>query len=108
MLGLLRRDEGEPHRLCFAKKAAAFFKISRSSARMRFSLRKPRQLLALRGGQGAGLARAAIGAGPLDPHAQGRLGEVQLAGHLAHALALVDHQPDGAGFELIREAPPHP
>ena len=28
MLGLLRRDEGKPHRLCFAKKAAAFFRIS--------------------------------------------------------------------------------
>src|SRR5258708_374471 len=39
MLGLLRRDEGKPHRLCFAKKAAAFFRMSRSSARIRFSLR---------------------------------------------------------------------
>jgi hypothetical protein len=28
-------------------------------------------------------------------------------GRLAHALALVDYQPDRPGFELIREAPPH-
>src|ERR1700736_1030932 len=39
VLGLLRRDEPKSHRLCFAKKAAAFFNISRSSWRMRFSLR---------------------------------------------------------------------
>src|SRR3954451_8946684 len=37
--GLLRGDEPESYRLCFAKKAVAFFKISRSSWRMRFSLR---------------------------------------------------------------------
>src|SRR5712692_4158950 len=39
MLGLLRRDEGKPHRLCFAKKAAAFFRISRSSWAIRNSFR---------------------------------------------------------------------
>src|SRR5216684_1355383 len=39
MLGLLRHDEPKSHRLCFAKKAVAFFNISRSSCRMRFSLR---------------------------------------------------------------------
>ena len=32
MLGPLRRDEGNPRRLCFAKKAAAFFNISRAAA----------------------------------------------------------------------------
>src|SRR5688572_31350282 len=37
--GLLRGDEPKSYRLCFAKKAAAFFEISRSSARMRTSLR---------------------------------------------------------------------
>src|SRR5579864_2612632 len=39
MLCLLRRDEGKPHRLCFAKKAAAFFRISRSSWTIRNSFR---------------------------------------------------------------------
>ena len=45
VLGLLRRDEPEdPHRvsLSLAKKAAAFFRISRSSARIRFSRRSRR------------------------------------------------------------------
>src|SRR6202047_1819488 len=39
VLGLLHGDEPKPYRLCFAKKAVAFFKMSRSSWRMRFSLR---------------------------------------------------------------------
>src|SRR5215207_6748750 len=38
--GLLHSDEPEPYRLCFAKKAAAFFSISRSSWSTRFSFRK--------------------------------------------------------------------
>src|SRR5688572_14757352 len=38
--GLLRCDERKSHRWCFAKKAAAFFRISRSSWRIRFSLRR--------------------------------------------------------------------
>src|SRR5262249_28739509 len=40
MMRLLRRDEPEFHRRSFAKKAAAFFKISRSSRRIRFSFRR--------------------------------------------------------------------
>src|SRR3954463_4878789 len=39
MLGLLRRDEGKPHRLCFAKNAVAFFRMSRSSSAIRSALR---------------------------------------------------------------------
>src|SRR6266498_1779417 len=39
VLGLLRRDEGKPHRLCFAKNAVAFFKMSRSSSAIRSALR---------------------------------------------------------------------
>src|SRR6185312_12548087 len=38
-LGLLRGDERELHAFSFAKKAAAFFRISRSSRSSRFSLR---------------------------------------------------------------------
>src|SRR5262245_19206663 len=37
---LLRRDEAKLHRRSFAKKAAAFFRISRSSRRIRFSFRR--------------------------------------------------------------------
>src|SRR3982751_3188686 len=37
--GLLRGDPGELHDWCFAKKAAAFFRISRSVRSSRFSLR---------------------------------------------------------------------
>src|SRR4051812_31955419 len=39
VLGLLRPDERESHAFSLAKKAAAFFKISRSSFRTRTSLR---------------------------------------------------------------------
>src|ERR1700730_4855647 len=39
VLCLLHGDEPKPYRLCFAKKAAAFFRMSRSSWRIRFSLR---------------------------------------------------------------------
>jgi hypothetical protein len=38
MLGPLRRDEGKPHRLCFAKNAVALFRMSRSSSAIRSAL----------------------------------------------------------------------
>src|SRR5262245_38323834 len=38
--GLLRPDEGERHSLCRAKKAVAFFRMSRSIFSCRFSRRK--------------------------------------------------------------------
>src|SRR5262249_49567516 len=38
-IGLLRRDPGKPYCWCFAKKAAAFFRMSRSVRSSRFSLR---------------------------------------------------------------------
>ena len=44
-LGLLRRDEGEPHWLCLAKKAVAFFRMSRSIRSSRFSRRRRRSSL---------------------------------------------------------------
>src|SRR5262245_8273622 len=40
VLRLLRVDERKSHRFSLAKKAAAFFSISRSSLRTRFSLRR--------------------------------------------------------------------
>src|SRR5687767_11444498 len=42
VLGLLRGDEMKLHSLCLAKKAVAFFKISRSVRSSRFSLRNRR------------------------------------------------------------------
>ena len=64
--GLLRRDEAKPYRLCFAKKAAAFFRMSRSSCEIAHFLAQPRQLLALRGRQ-AGLALASDPRAPARP-----------------------------------------
>src|SRR5688572_15697204 len=43
--GLLRVDEGKPYSLCLAKKAVAFFRMSRSMRSSRFSRRKRRSSL---------------------------------------------------------------
>ena len=42
ILRLLRSNEAKPHLLCFAKKAVAFFRTSRSSRSCRFSARRRR------------------------------------------------------------------
>ncbi len=108
MRGLLRRDERESHRLCFAKKAAAFFRMSRSSWRIAILFAQAGQLLALRGRQ-ARLALGPIRPRLLDPVAQRRTpsgpGRARAA---ADGLALVEHQPDGAGLELVSETAPSP
>jgi hypothetical protein len=44
---------------------------------------------------------SAIGAGTLDPLAQRGLGQVQVAGVAAPALALVRHEPYGLRVELL-------
>jgi hypothetical protein len=76
VVGLLRGDEpvGIGHRpsLSRAKKAAAFFRISRSCRRVRFSRQAP-ELLSLLGGQA--LALAGVDVGLLDPIAQGLVGD---------------------------------
>ena len=106
MLRLLRRDKPEPHRLCFAKKAAAFFRISRSSCRMRFSLR--RRLSSSRSAvvsapalPFSGSARACSTQFRSDDSVRSRS---RAAG--AHALALFQDQPDGARLELVSETAP--
>ena len=102
--GLLRGDQGELHCWCFAKKAAAFFRISRSSAARGFSLRSR-----------ASSSRSAV-VSPVRPlvrsararftHSRnGDLGQIQVAGHGRDALALVEHQPDGLGFEVVIKLP---
>ena len=94
MLGPLRRDEGKPHRLCFAKKAAAFFRISRSSWTIAQFFPESHEFLALRGRQ-ARLALGPIGARLLDPVAERRLRQAQVARHSRDRLALIEDQSDG-------------
>ena len=68
---------------------------------------EPRQLLALGGGK-ARLPLGAISAGAIHPLAQRRLGQIEIAVDAAHALALVEHQPDSLGFEVVIESPARP
>src|SRR5262249_1739756 len=63
-----------------------------------------RELLALSRRESR-LAVAAIGAGARDPDAKIRLGQVEIPGHAPNALAFVEHQPAGLGFELVIELP---
>jgi hypothetical protein len=92
MAGPLRRDESEPYRFCFAKKA--FFRMSRSSLwaleafagsrHERGFLDDPqlfaqaRQLLAL-GGRQSSLAARAIRLRPLDPAIQRGACQIEVA-----------------------------
>ena len=103
-LGLLRRDEREPHRLCFAKKAAAFFRMSRSSCRIAILFPEPRQLLALRRRQPASCP-CVRSAAPARPNSAATTpSDPRSRADRADRLALVQHQPDGAGLELLSEA----
>src|SRR5262245_11800488 len=61
-----------------------------------------RALLTL-GGREAGAAVRAIGPRTFDPFADGGFGQVHVARDSAHRLAVVEHQPDDAGFELVSE-----
>ena len=103
MLGLLRGDEPEPYRLCFAKKAAAFLGC-RAPPRDAILFAQPGQLLALRRRQ-PGPALRAIGPCVLDPGPQGRRHEIELAGHRIDAFALVDHEPHGLLLKFFGELP---
>ena len=90
VLGLLRRDEGKPHRLCFAKNAVAFFRMSRSSSAIRSALRSRTS------SSRSAVVRPvrpfdAIGLRLLDPLAQRRRDQIELARHRRDALALVEH-----------------
>ncbi len=90
MLGLLRRDEGKSHRLCFAKKAAAFFRMSRSSSAIRIALRSrtsSSRSAVVRPVRP--FERSACACFTHWPSADGD--QIQLAGHRADALALVEH-----------------
>jgi len=97
-LAILSLDEPKHRyrlgRVSCAKKAVAFFRISRSSRRFRFSRRRRHQLLALLGGE-AVLAPAGVQIGLLDPVAQ-RLGrDAQVLGHVGQIAAALTNEPDG-------------
>ena len=92
---------------CFAKKAAAFFRMSRSSAASRFSFRSRasssrsavvRPVLALR----------PIGPGALDPLAQRRLGQIEVARDGADVLPSSSTRRTACGLELVSELPARP
>ncbi len=107
MLGLLRRDERKPHRLCFAKYAAAFFQDFTLFLDDPQLLAEPRELLAL-GGRQAGLAAIAIGTGAVDPLPQRGGREIQLSGHRTDGLPLVEDEAHRLGSELFTELPARP
>src|ERR1700694_828580 len=104
MLGPLRHDEPKSHRLCFAKKAAAFlyFALLLQDAIL---FTQPGQFLALRRRQRARLAFAAIDPRLLDPLAQRRLGQIEIPRRRADRLPLLEDEPDGPGLKLLTEAP---
>ena len=84
-LGLLRRNPGKRHAWCLAKKAAAFFRMSRSIRSSRFSLS--------RASSEAGLAA------PIRPRLPNC--QIELAGHGPDRLLLIQHQPDRADGQAI-------
>src|SRR3954452_22864795 len=56
----------------------------------------------------AGLAVAAVGTSALDRGPQGRGRQVEITSDPAALLALVQHEPNRPGLELVGEAPPWP
>ena len=107
MPGLLRGDERKPHRWCFAKKAAAFFRISRSSWRIRFSLRSR-----------ASSSRSAVvrpvfplvrsACALLDPLPQRRLGQIEIARDAATLLPSSSTSRTACCLEVVIESPTRP
>ena len=89
VVGLLRGDEpiGIGHRpsLSRAKKAAAFFRISRSCSEGAVLTAQAPELLSLLGAQA--LALAGVDVGLFDPFVQGLIGDPQVLGELGDRLA---------------------
>ena len=102
--GLLRLDERESYSLSLAKKAAAFFRTSRSTRRRRFSLRSRRSLFSFFRRQ-ARAPLCSIRTSPLDPVAQRGLREIEITSHLPHAPAFVEYQAHRSGLELVIKLP---
>ena len=103
VLGLLRRDEPEdPHRvsLSLAKKAAAFFRMSRSSARIRFSRRNRRN--SSRSSVVKPSTLAVVDVDLARPVAQRLLRAAQLTRQLRNRPATGPQQADRLSPELLR------
>jgi hypothetical protein len=102
--GLLRLDEGlQLHRVSFAKKAVARFKISTSPRSWRFSA-QPAELVTL--GRGQPRAGPGVDLGLLDPLAHCGLGQVEVPGDLADRAVTTTAQLDDLSLELRGERPP--
>src|SRR6187431_590571 len=71
-------------------------------------LAQPYQLLPLGRGERVCRLLTLASVSLAHPVAQGRLGQVQVLGHLGQALAVLAHQPDRLGPELRGETPPLP
>jgi hypothetical protein len=103
---LLRRDEPKLHRRSFAKKAAAFLRTPALPAESGFLSADGRAPHARP--SSARSCHGAIGARAIDPLAKGCLGQIEVARHTAHAPALVEHEPDRLGLEVVIESPAGP
>ena len=101
---LLRVDERKPHAFSLTKKAAAFFRISRSVRSTRISFRNRRSS-----------SRSSV-VSPVRPFvrsARARSTQVRKADSVRsssratrpHCLAVVEHQPHGARLELLVKLP---
>ncbi len=104
-LGLLRVDEGELHPFSFAKKAAAFFRISRSMRRVFTSRRSAASSSRSAVVSSPWLASARVDLRLANPLPKRRLRQLEVPGHLRDRPAALDHQPDRLGLELLRERP---
>ena len=101
---LLRLDEGlYLHRVSFAKKAVARFRISTSSLSRRFSLRRSEKLPAFLGRQA--VAVTGVDLSLLHPRPHRRLCQVEVPRDLADRAITVLAQLDDLGLELRGERP---
>ena len=102
-LGLLRVDPSEHYAWFLAKKAAAFFRMSRSMRNSRLSLRKAASSV-----RSSVVSRSCPWSdppGPARPSAERRLGQPQIARRGRDRLALIEDQAHRAGLVGVREAP---
>ena len=106
MAGLLGGDEPvQAHRVVsVAKKAAAFFRISRSSRKTLFSRR--RRASSARSSLVEARSPPLVDLGLLDPAAHRRLGEIELVADLRDRLPRALDQLNGPRLELLREPAP--
>lgn len=102
---LLRGDEPEPHRLCFAKKAAALFLDLPLLLQDAILFAQAAELLTLRARQRAGVPAPGIGSGLLDPRPERGLRQIEIASCGRHGRARLEDQPHGPRLELVTETP---